>query len=159
MAKKDKITYTDGKNLVLTHEQVNVHYRVGRGGENRPDDVMLVQALFKLIAYEPGLADRQLGVSIAQLPEITGNCDARTQSCIRAFQLKNHNRLLNPYDGVIHPASYENRRVLSSGVRMAITLLSEFAVDASLVRAGSGGSDDLIKDLVRIEPRLKCALT
>lgn len=156
MARKDKVTYNNN----LTYDAVNVHYRVGSSGENRPDDVMLVQALFRLIGYEPVIARRQLGVPVAQLPEITGNCDARTQSCIRAFQRTNHSKLLNPYDGVIHPASYENRRVAANGTRMAIMLLSEFAGEAALMRVErDGGADTLIPRLVQLEPRLKCALT
>ncbi len=155
MAKKDKVTYINGSNI-STYDTVNVHYRVGLGGENRSDDVMLVQTLFRLIAYSPQVASMQLGVSIAQVPEITGNCDERTKSCIRAFQRANRNRLLNPYDGVIHPASYENRRVLGNGVRMAITLLSGFATDALLMR--NFDDDGIAAGLVRFEPRLKCAL-
>lgn len=155
MAKKDKVTFINGGH-VSTVDTVNVHYRVGQGGENRPDDVMLVQTLFRLIAYNPRIASTQLGVSIAQVPEITGSCDARTLSCIRAFQRANRSRLLNPYDGLIHPASYENRRVVAGGVQMAITLLSGFASEALLMR--NIFDSEIAADLAKFEPRLKCAL-
>jgi hypothetical protein len=156
MAKKDRVTYIHG-GLVSTIETVNVHYRVGRGGENRPDDVMLIQALFRLIASDPVITSRQLGIPVAQIPEVTGSCDARTQNCIWAFQWKNCHQLLN-VDGVIHPASYENRRLSGAkGVRlMAITLLTGFAYDAVLMR--NLGDSSVATGLVEFEPRLKSAL-
>jgi hypothetical protein len=154
MAKKDKINVRGS-----LFDTVNLNYRVGRGAENRPDDVMLVQALFRWIAYNPGAAKGQLGVSMSELPQITGTCDAVTQKVILAFQWKNSGKLLN-VDGVIHPASYENRRLNypagGSTRLMAITLLCDLALDAGPARQYAG---TFIQGLVELEPRLKQALS
>lgn len=156
MAKKDAVTLLSGAGST-THDTVNVHYRVGLGGENRPDDVMLIQTLFRVIGHDPLIARRRLGVAVGHVPEITGNCDERTRNCIRTFQWTNRNRLQNPYDGMIHPASYENRRVLAAGSRMAIHLLCDFALEGALILSLDQSS--LAASLAQYEPRLKCALT
>jgi hypothetical protein len=152
MAKKDKLNLQGS-----FFDTVNLHYSVGRSADNKPDDVMLIQALFQWIGFTPATAFGQLGMSIAQLPKITGVCDGVTQRAIVAFQRKNARNLLN-IDGVIHPASYENRRLnRPAGSRvMAITLLGDFALDAEVGRDFKGG--DFIKGLVSLEPRLKQAL-
>lgn len=151
MAKKDKLNL---RGSFFT--TINLHYAVGRNAENRPDDVMLIQALFQWIGFTPVTARSVLGVSIAELPKITGICDVITQRAIDAFQRKNAGKLLN-VDGVIHPASYENRRLNRTvGSRlMAITLLGDLALDAGIGREFMG---DFVQGLVSLEPRLKAAL-
>ena len=120
MAKKGRINIRGS-----VFETVNLDYPVGRGGDNRHDDVMLVQAMFRLIGHSPGSAANLLGLSFSELPKITGNCDVLTQRAILAFQRKNSRHLVNA-DGVIHP-SYENRKLsFPQGARFtSITLLHQ----------------------------------
>lgn len=148
MAKKDKLNLRGS-----FFDTVNLTYSVGRNADNKPDDVMLVQALFQWIGHNPGAAQGKIGVSAAELPKITGVFDSATQRAILAFQRKNGRSLLN-IDGVIHPASYADRRLnYPAGARlMAITLLCDLAIDATVNRSFTG---DFIQGLVSLEPRLK----
>jgi hypothetical protein len=145
MAKKDSLQLQG-----LTVPAVNIHFRVGRGGDNGPADVMLIQALFRYISRNDIAARGQLGLSTSQLPEITGTCDAKTMAAIWGFQQKNRRKLLN-VDGLIHPASYADR-VIKDMTKpiMSISLLHNMAVDTSLMRNDS----DYISGLIKLEPKL-----
>jgi peptidoglycan hydrolase-like protein with peptidoglycan-binding domain len=149
MAKKDTMNLHG-----FEFATVNLDARVGLRGENRPDDVMLIQTLFRYIAFDSGFSIGRLGLDVTRTLEIDGLCGAVTQRVIRHFQRKNARRLLR-VDGVIHPASYKGR-VIKDFLKpvMAITLLQAFATDAVIFRDDT----DLFTGLVKFEPRLRSSL-
>ena len=103
----------------------NVSHVVGVGGKNEKNDVMLIQALIKLVGLSDGNASIFFDVSSGNLPEINGIFDLKTSHAIWAFQRNNSRNLLS-VDGAVHPASYANRRI-SPGPKMTITLLNQSA--------------------------------
>ena len=144
MAKKESFTLNTGTPI----EAVNLDFRVGEHGENRQADVMLIQSLFQYIGLKGNAARRC--VEGIRLPGIDGICGPITRRAIRHFQHKHAHRVLR-VDGVIHPASYNGRRVadLTKPV-MTIMLLHFFATDASLFLS----DPDYFSGLVKLEPRL-----
>lgn len=130
---------------------VNVTGIVGFAGENRQEDVMLIQALFNYIAN--GLSPAAVGLgSKYRIPEITGEIDADTYLAIGEFQIKHAHRMLrNPFDGRIHPASYKNRAIRNgSGRLMCITLLHIMATDAAVMQSHY----DYREGLIKLKPEL-----
>lgn len=126
--KYDRIHFTNGS----SEDCFNISRSVGYKGANLLEDVMLVQAMLKLIASysrnAAGLDDPNYNI-----PEITGSIDADTYSAIGQFQLAHRNQLLT-FDDRIDPAHYKGRRISKSGRRfMTITLLHFYAVDAALM--------------------------
>ncbi len=120
-----------------TFQHANISYIVGVGERNERSDVMLIQALFKLVGYNESNARKCFGSAVKDLPEITGNFDAKTNGTIREFQMRMSNHLLN-VDGKIHPANYKNRIIKKfDGRLMAITLLNRDAVDGAIEYGGS----------------------
>ncbi len=119
-------------------EHVNVSDVVGIGGINERNDVMLIQALFKLIGFNDIYAKRYFGLSANDIPEPTGILDVKTILAIWGFQRVMSSRLLNN-DGKIHPASYQDRIIKNAfykGSRlMAITLLNMEAVETAINQA------------------------
>jgi hypothetical protein len=104
MAKRERITMDDFEDWGL-----NVTDTVGLGGANKTGDVMLIQAMFRYL----GKRDRfwVIGVnSMAELPEVNGQFDRRLARIILNFQ-KKYDYLILSVDGLIHPASYQNRNV------------------------------------------------
>ncbi|MEP6850995.1 MAG: peptidoglycan-binding domain-containing protein [Acidobacteriota bacterium] len=145
MAKKEIITFGPGAAKLAA---VNVTSRVGAHGQNRSDDVMLIQSLFQYIGVDSNIRRRLLGNF--ELPKADGVCGLKTRQAILDFQRKNSHRLLR-VDGAIDPADYEGHviRDVSKPV-MTIHLLSFYAFDAAMFQPDS----DYIAGLVRIEPRL-----
>ena len=151
-AKKMKLqimNYDGRKNVA-----VNVSAIVGHGGQNRKDDVMLIQGLFKYIAI--GLSPNSLGLGGEyQVPDITGDMDGETSSAIVQFQITNAGKLLGKNgfaDSRIHPADYNNRH-LHSGIGkryMAITYLHLMANDSSVMQ----GHFDYVQGLAQLSPEL-----
>jgi hypothetical protein len=126
----NNIQFTDGS----SESALNVTDSVGYKGVNKPDDVMLIQAMIALIARldkswvgldEPGYS----------VPAITGEIDADTYTAIGQFQIRNKDRLLiSMFDGRIDPAHYKGRH-LRHGMRklMSITMLHQMATDACVL--------------------------
>ena len=126
MAKMEIATLDD---LKILH--ANISDIVGVGEKNERNDVMLVQALFKLVGYIDRRAKEFFGLAAKDLPEPTGDFDEKTIRTIWAFQRKMSYRLLN-IDGKIHPASYQDRvikKAFRGGRLMAITLLNMETID------------------------------
>lgn len=135
---------------------VNVSGIVGFAGANHRDDVLLIQGLFQYIAA--GLYPGALGLGGEyKIPEITGTMDADTYSAISEFQIKNAGSLLmSRFDGRIHPASYENRRLTTGGNKryMSITLLHIMASDAAVMQS----HHDYTQGLAALSPELAHAI-
>lgn len=125
----------------------NVSDLVGIGEKNEINDVMVVQALFKLIGRSDFFAKKYFRLDATDLPEATGNFDKKTIKAIWAFQQTMKLRLLN-VDGKIHPASYKDRNIQNAynGRLMAITLLNMHAYDES-VNVGADDVPDAVKQL------------
>jgi hypothetical protein len=128
--------------MKLTH--VNIADTVGVGEKNDKNDVMLIQAMFKLIGYTEFNAKKFFGLTINDLPEPTGNFDEKTIRAIWAFQRKMGYRLLK-IDGKIHPANYKNR-VLKNAFQarvMAITFLNLNLIDGAIMEYNASEVDAL----------------
>jgi hypothetical protein len=131
-------------------EQANLSGIVGVGGLNDKHDVMLIQALFRLVGYSNHWARSNFGMSLTDLPEPAGQFDGKTIQAIWGFQRRMAHRLLN-VDGKIHPGNYHNRVIKDiSGRLMTITLLNFLAVDGALM----SNDPDVISALTRIAPHL-----
>lgn len=93
-------------------KHANISNVVGPGGRNERNDVMLIQALFKVATgYSPYITKELFGWERTRyLPEVTGDLDLTTIEAIWRFQVYNATRLLSA-DGVIHPASYAKREI------------------------------------------------
>jgi hypothetical protein len=146
---KIESAFIDGK----IDRAVNVSRAVGYGMENLRDDVMLIQGLFNYIAN--ALSPQTIGLGgVYQVPEINGVMDADTYTAIGQFQIQNSSQLLmKRFDGVIHPASYKNRRLHSIGKQMSIVLLHLKATDAALMSGDidyQRGMANLNSDLARL---------
>lgn len=116
-------------------KHVNISGIVGVGEKNERNDVMLIQALFKLVGYSDFNAKKYFGLAAEDLPQLTGDFDQKTIRAIWGFQRKMSYRLLNT-DGKIHPASYENRvlrKAFTGGRLMAITLLNMEALEQAVM--------------------------
>ena len=119
----------------------NVSEIVGIGEKNERNDVMMIQALFKLVGYNDFHAKKYFNLKADDLPEPSGIFDEKSIRALWAFQRINQGRLLNA-DGKIHPADYQNRvlKNIFKGVRlMTITLLNLHALDG-IVMLGLGSN-------------------
>jgi hypothetical protein len=112
---------------------LNVTESVGIGGANKIGDVMMIQAMFRYL----GMHDRfwVIGVkSLAELPEVNGKYDRKLGRIILNFQ-KKYDYLLLSVDGLIHPASNQNRNIKFSSSDnnrlMTITLLHTEMLEAT----------------------------
>jgi hypothetical protein len=110
MAKKEMLTRNGNREPC-----VNVNAPVGPTKvarvRNLPGDVMLIQAIFHVLARRlwPGY----IGLpSLDEVPTPDGRYDPKTEAAIRRYQAANRSGLLNA-DGVIDPASYRNRNIVS----------------------------------------------
>lgn len=139
---------------------LNVTDSVGFKGANKPDDVMLIQAMIALICR---VDKRWVGLDEPgySIPAVTGEIDADTYTAISQFQIKNKDRLLmSMFDGRIDPAHYKGRH-LHTGMRklMSITLLHQMTTDASVLLGlpTDDPSDDLSYrgGLVQLHPMMK----
>src|ERR1044072_8518217 len=128
--KYDKIYFTDGS----SEHCFNLTGSVGTKGNNQFEDVMLIQAMLKLIALfsrdAAGLKDPEY-----QIPEVTGVIDADTYTAIGQFQLVHKAELMmKVFDGRIDPANYRGRKLRRSHYPvMTIMLLHIYAKDAALM--------------------------
>lgn len=131
-------------------EWANTSATVGVGEKNEMNDVMLIQALFKLVGYDDRAASIYFDLSLNDLPEPTGNFDKKTINAIWGFQRKMKYRLLS-LDGKIHPANYKNRVIknLTFGKLMTMTLLNWLGMDGA-----SGQYMQLIPALKSVAPQL-----
>ena len=68
------------KQLGPAIEQANLSDIVGVGGLNEKMDVMLIQALFKLIGFSEQRARKNFGVGLTDLPETEGKFDSEDHS-------------------------------------------------------------------------------
>jgi hypothetical protein len=134
MPKNDNVTFRDTAfaDPEWTSAGLNLCEPVGPSQKNNKGDVMLVQAMLRRLAQlrSPGFIG--LG-SMAEVPDVTGDLDAKTKRAIRKFQSTWSTSLLpGGVDGVVHPAAYQKadgsqRKVnVGSGPLMTITLLHLF---------------------------------
>jgi hypothetical protein len=133
---------------VLKKNHANISDIVGIGEKNERNDVMLIQALFKLAGWLEVDARKLFGLNTKDLPEPTGDFDEKTKQALWAFQRKNSNRLLN-IDGKVHPASYQNRVIKNAykgGRVMAITLLNMNA-DNGVLFLNTGDVSEAVKKI------------
>jgi len=131
---------------------VNLHFTVGAGGDNGMADVMLVQTMMRYIGAMQG---KRYGISLSELPKITGICDAKTQRAIWKFQIRNARHLRNP-DGLIHPASYTGRSITPGEKKvMTITLMHFYAAEAAVF----SNEPNYVQGLIKVEPQLAPWLT
>ena len=147
MAKIEIATLDD-----IKEKHANVSDIVGIGEKNEKSDVMLIQALFKLISPSNFIANQFFGLAVDDLPEPTGDFNQKTIRAIWAFQKKMSYRLLN-IDGKIHPASYKDRvlkKVFRGGRLMAITLLNMEALD----RAINLNTDNVPEAVKKVAPTI-----
>ncbi|NOT58222.1 MAG: hypothetical protein HOP18_26765 [Deltaproteobacteria bacterium] len=142
MATIETVNFKAGR-MTFSQEHVNVSDIVGVGGSNEKFDVMLIQALFKLVELKLG------GFGITDLPEPTGFFDGKTGRVIWEFQ-KKWKAEAQRVDGKIHPGNYKNRVIQGGGRRMTITLLNNVAYDELIILS----RPDLITTLKRIAPQL-----
>lgn len=134
--------------------QVNISFTVGTGEKNEKNDVMLIQALLKLVGFTEYQAKKIIGMSQKELPEITGNFCAKTRHAIWSFQRAMAKKLIN-IDGRVHPADYKNRVIKiekhpKNNKFMMITLLNLYAADAVVFT----DSIDIIDALKKFAPKL-----
>jgi hypothetical protein len=149
MAKKDTITFG-----TVAEPAVNVHFSVGSKGDNGPADVMLIQTMFRYLAHIKGIPTQYLGLRLKDLPEITGYCDDKTKQAILKFQIKNAKHLLK-IDGLIHPASYEDRNIKAGEPRlMSITLLHFYAKEMQAWHPEQTYIEDLANMVPQLQPWL-----
>ena len=148
MATIETVRFTGGSIL----EQTNVSDTVGAGERNEKSDVILIQALCKLVGFSTYTAARFFGLRPADLPEPTGTCDNRTIRAIWGFQHRMMHRLLR-VDGKVHPGSYKNRVIQAAGPRMTITLLNDHAPDGAIFVYNT----NVIPALQKIAPHLVLA--
>lgn len=105
----------------------NISNSVGLGEVNDRNDVMLIQAMFRLLGDEKSSASALLGMRMKDLPDITGIFDEKTIKAIWIYQRHNSYDLLK-IDGKVHPGSYQGRIIKKTfGARhMMITHLNFF---------------------------------
>lgn len=103
-----KIEIANLKGEKMNH--ANISELVGLGERNERNDVMLIQALFRVAGSYNNIITKELfGLEkFNDLPAVTGILDSYTIQTIWKFQRLNAHRLLS-VDGKIHPASYEKR--------------------------------------------------
>ena len=146
--------------VILNGEQelwLNISGIVGFAGQNRRDDVLLIQGFFNYIAM--GLYPGAVGLGgLYKIPEITGEMDADTYSAISEFQIRNASQLLmgGKFDGRIHPGSFNNRHIsFRNGHRnMCISLLNIMATDAGVMQ----GQVDFMQGLAALNQELAFAV-
>jgi len=144
-----KMAQIDKANMngrIETH--ANISDTVGKHGKNERTDVMLIQAMFKLVGMQDEAQFFGGNDGSWQLPRTTGVCDYSTLRAIWAFQTRNSFNLLSA-DGTVHPANYRHR-VIKPGRRMTITLLNALASEGGLLAFGL----DLITSLKAMAPQL-----
>jgi len=149
MPKKDTITYGTVK-----ESAVNLHFKVGAGGDNGIADVMLIQTLFRYIGKIGQKAMYNIGLQLHELPAIDGICGRVTKNAILKFQRKNASKVL-AVDGLIEPASYEGRTIRAGEPRvMTMTLLHFLALEMQAYHPEPSYIDTLIKMTPQLRPWL-----
>jgi hypothetical protein len=123
-----KIEIANLKGEKIKH--ANISDLVGLGKRNEKNDVMLIQALFKIAGgNSPHITKDLFGLeSYKDLPKVTGDLDPVTIKTIWQFQRINAHRLLS-VDGVIHPASY-GKRVLKEPFTKPVMMITFLNIQA-----------------------------
>ena len=132
--KYDRINFTGGSYETC----FNLTKSVGFQSDNLFDDVMLIQAMIRLIAISDrevaglGDSDPWSGKVGFNIPEVTSVMDAVTYTAIVQFQLAHSSELLaRAFDGRIDPAHYRGRKLPRGPFPvMTITLLHYLAKNA-----------------------------
>jgi hypothetical protein len=153
MAKRETMT-VNGKGGFAC---LNIDLPVGRSQANTKNDVKLIQAMFRKLAEWNPQGPKFLGLgSWNEVPDpkaADGNFeDGRTEKAIWSYQRKFARRLLR-VDGIIHPASYQDRNIKGrwSEIRlMTITLLHEHLLDYSIMAS----KEDYMTEIKRFVPDL-----
>jgi len=129
MAKREIMRY-DGDKV----PSLNLSFSVGLGGHNDKGDVMLLQAMFNLIALGTNNITSVLGVrSKSELPDLTGTLDSNTIFTIIAFQHRWLHQLYPPKSGWIFPADYKKELPATVGPerRQQMFMLHQLAQEAA----------------------------
>lgn len=148
MAEKDQISIGG-----MRESAANIHFSVGEGGDNGPADVMLIQTMFQYMSHLKGKVMKNVGLSLDEVPEITGRCDQKTKQAIMKFQQKNANRVLR-IDGLIEPAKYEGRSIVPGRRYMTMTWLHFRCSEIALFNSDPNYIDALVRMVPQLRPWL-----
>jgi hypothetical protein len=109
MAKKEMLT-RNGKQAPCVNVDAPVGPTKVARVRNLPGDVMLIQAIFHVLASRlwPGYIGLQ---SLDQVPTPNGQFDLKTETAILSYQTTYRSGLLRA-DGVIDPASNHHRNII-----------------------------------------------
>jgi hypothetical protein len=98
---------------IIQQRVFNIEGTVGRGGENRQADVMLIQTIFKALEHEePAFVSMKV-------PEPTGTIDQSTLRAIWEFQSLSRLTVLK-VDGIIHPMQLLGRTLRIAADRQTV---------------------------------------
>ena len=128
----------------------NVSETVGIGGKNEEGDVMLIQAIFYFLGAHDQLSTFDVK-SLSELTGVDGQYTNRLGQFILSYQ-KTKDYLLLSVDGLIHPASYEDRKILfgeGGGDNRLMTITS-----LHLEMALATFNEDYTTDFLRFFPGL-----
>src|SRR5262249_33122547 len=109
MAKKETLTRNGSQEPCVNVDAPVGPTKIARV-KNLPGDVMLIQAIFHILARRlwPGY----IGLpSMDQVPTPNGHYDLKTETAILRYQTTNRSGLLQA-DGIIDPASYHHRNII-----------------------------------------------
>jgi hypothetical protein len=136
-------------------EYINVSHSVGKHGNNNPDDVMLVQALLKVVE------DNHLGgIPKQKRPYPTGTFTSETSDLIRKFQNAQRKVYANGQhtfrDGIVNKAVGS---IFVNGTKRPRTIiaLNDAAIESMLLN--NFGEDSLRALLVNYFPCLRQAFS
>jgi hypothetical protein len=122
MAKKETLTRNGNQETCVNIDAPVGPTKIARV-KNLPGDVMLIQAIFHVLArrLQPGYIGLQ---SLDEVPIPNARYDSKTETAILRYQTTNRPGLLRA-DGVIDPAKYQRRNVINrlDSELMTITLL------------------------------------
>jgi hypothetical protein len=122
MARKETLTRNGNREPCLNIDAPVGPRKVTRV-KNLHGDVMLVQAIFHVLAAR--VAPSYVGLAtMDEVPKPTGRYDSKTEAAIQGYQTNQRSGLLR-VDGVIDPASYRGRNIVSTADTpfMTMTLL------------------------------------
>jgi len=139
MAKIDVLTYKTG-NGEAKGRFINVSAVVGKSGVNNKNDVLVVQAMIKIVAPE------KLKVRHDECPEPTGTFDKRLVSLIKRYQAHN-SKFVSPCDGHIYPAkgeSYHGSKKLWTIIKLNQDVAEIFLLSDPMTVEGTNHIEQLI---------------
>lgn len=128
----------------------NVSQTVGIGGKNEEGDVMLIQAMFYFLAAHDGLFYFD-AKSLSELTPVDGNYSNRFGRHILNYQ-KTKDYMLLGVDGLIHPASYQDRKIkfVEGGGDNRLMTITALHLDMAL----ESPHGEYVTDLLRFFPAL-----